>query len=219
MRSAGTTRALGATLIGLRDLRRRRHDERRARRRARRRAAIGQQVGMADQHLGAAIAQDVGDLLGLEVPVDRHGVGGQPLRRDRGFEEGEIVAQEQRDRIAGVTPRSMKPCAARAARSSSCCFVRRRSPLTRPSMVACVISLPFCTLLRRASPPHENRLLPVCAWNEVGDSRLRPGRGRGGGWTISPGYPTPHPNPPPQGGREHRSPYLTTPPASPATHA
>ena len=55
---------------------------------------------MGHQHLGAAVGQHVGDFLGLEVPVDRHGVGADPYGGERGLQECEIVAQQQRGAIA-----------------------------------------------------------------------------------------------------------------------
>ena len=33
---------------------------------------LRQQIGMADQNVGAAVGQDIADLVGLQVPVDRH---------------------------------------------------------------------------------------------------------------------------------------------------
>ncbi len=57
------------------------------------------QVGMADQHAGAAVLQDVGDFLGLEVPVDGHGVRAERLRGVGHFHEGEVVAHEDGDAL------------------------------------------------------------------------------------------------------------------------
>ena len=59
-----------------------------------------EQVGMADQHAGAAVGEDVGDLLGLEVPVDRHGVGAERLRRVGRLHEGDVVAHQDGDALA-----------------------------------------------------------------------------------------------------------------------
>ena len=63
-------------------------------------ATAGQQVGMRDQHLGAAVGEDVGDLVGLEMPVDRHGVGAEAHGGQRGLQKSEVVAQQQRDAVA-----------------------------------------------------------------------------------------------------------------------
>ena len=91
------------------DLRQRRRDiERRGdfrRRRHHQQPHIGgqavpdlrQQVGMADQDFGAAVGQDVGDFLGLQMPVDRHHRAAQRRRRGRDFEERKIVAQHHAD--------------------------------------------------------------------------------------------------------------------------
>ncbi len=64
----------------------------------------GQQVGMRHQHPGTAVGEDVGDLVGLEVPVDRHRVGAEPHSGEGGFQEGEVVAQQQRGAVARLQP-------------------------------------------------------------------------------------------------------------------
>ena len=65
-------------------------------------ADLRQQVGVADQDLGAAVGQDVGDLLGLQMPVDRHDRAAQRRRAARDFEERKIVAQHHADRRAAA---------------------------------------------------------------------------------------------------------------------
>ncbi len=61
-----------------------------------------QQVGVHDQHACLAILQDVAGLLGREVPVDRHRVGAEQAGRTRGFQGGDVVAQEQRHGVRGA---------------------------------------------------------------------------------------------------------------------
>ena len=63
---------------------------------------LRQQVGMADQDFRAAVGQDVGDFLGLQMPVDRHHRAAQRRRRARDFEERKIVAQHHADRRAAT---------------------------------------------------------------------------------------------------------------------
>ena len=59
-----------------------------------------QQVGMADQHRGAGILQDVVDLLRLEVPVHRHAIGAESHRRISCLDEGDVVAHQNTDAVA-----------------------------------------------------------------------------------------------------------------------
>ncbi len=54
---------------------------------------------MRDKHLGAAVLQDVGDLVALEMPVDRDGIGADAHGGERGFQKSEVVAQQQRDAV------------------------------------------------------------------------------------------------------------------------
>ncbi len=76
--------------------------------------------------------ENVGDLLGLEVPVDRHGVGAEPHGRQRGLQEREIVAQQQRGAVA---PLETQPREARGRAQPRARRMRpgqaARSPLTR----------------------------------------------------------------------------------------
>ena len=58
---------------------------------------LRQQVGVTDEYLRAAVGQDVGDLLGLQMPVDRHDGAAQRRRPTRDFEERKIVAQHHAD--------------------------------------------------------------------------------------------------------------------------
>ncbi|MDT4842756.1 hypothetical protein FQZ97_766690 [compost metagenome] len=54
---------------------------------------------MGDQHLGLAVLEDVAGLLGLAVPVQRHCIGPHGGRGLQHLEEGEVVAQQQRDGV------------------------------------------------------------------------------------------------------------------------
>ena len=92
-----------------------------------------QQVGMADEHAGTAVGQDVGDLLGLEVPVDRHGVGAERLRGPRSLHEGDVVAHQDgdaaapadtqgRERRRQAPPARLHGLRARAARAADHAF-------------------------------------------------------------------------------------------------
>ena len=65
-------------------------------------ADLRQQVGMADQDFGAAVGQDIGDFLRLQMPVDRHHRAAQRRRSNRDFEERKIVAQHHPDRHAAT---------------------------------------------------------------------------------------------------------------------
>ena len=53
----------------------------------------GQQVGVNHHRPGAAVADDVAGLVGLEVPVDGHRVGTHQGGRHGCLEKGEVVAQ------------------------------------------------------------------------------------------------------------------------------
>ena len=55
---------------------------------------------MADQNTSAGILQDIGDLIRLEVPVHRHGVGAERHHCIGGFDEGDVVAHQDADAIA-----------------------------------------------------------------------------------------------------------------------
>ena len=59
-----------------------------------------QQVGMADQHPGAGVAEDVGDLVRPEMPVHRHGVGAERHHGIGRLDKGEVVAHQDADAIA-----------------------------------------------------------------------------------------------------------------------
>ena len=78
---------------------------------------LRQQVGVADQNFGAAVGQDVGDFLGLQMPVDRHHRAAQRRGGGRDFEERKIVAQHHADGRAAAEPNALKPAAARAMRA------------------------------------------------------------------------------------------------------
>ena len=55
---------------------------------------------MGDEHLRCAVAEDVADLLGVEVPVDGHGVSAEANGGVGGFQKGDVVAHEDRDAVA-----------------------------------------------------------------------------------------------------------------------
>ena len=76
------------------------------------------EVCVHDEGARAAIVQNVFDLFRLEMPVDRHGIGADPLSGERGLEEGEIVAQKERDRIAACDAD-----VAKALRGAGCALV------------------------------------------------------------------------------------------------
>ena len=63
---------------------------------------LRQQVGVADQDIGAAVGQDVGDLLGLQMPVDRHHRAAQRSGSAGDLEQREIIAQHHGDRRAAL---------------------------------------------------------------------------------------------------------------------
>jgi hypothetical protein len=60
----------------------------------------GQQVGLDEQHFGAAVAEDVAGLVALEVPVDLAVIGaGQAAALDD-VDEGRVVPQHHGDHVA-----------------------------------------------------------------------------------------------------------------------
>jgi hypothetical protein len=63
---------------------------------------------VADQDFGAAVGQDVGDFLGLQMPVDRHHRAAQRRRRARDFEERKVVAQHHADGCAAADAERLK---------------------------------------------------------------------------------------------------------------
>ena len=69
---------------------------------ARRHAAIDlvQEVGMHDQRLGVAVAQDEAGFFRFVVPVDRAGVRAGQARDQHRFEERDVVAQHDRHHVA-----------------------------------------------------------------------------------------------------------------------
>ena len=73
--------------------------------------------------------QDVAGFFSREVPVDRHGIGTDHRRGPGCFECRDIVAQKQRDRIAGPIPSASSPDATRAARICTDSIVALRAPL------------------------------------------------------------------------------------------
>lgn len=87
--------------IGRGDLRWRRHDQELD---PRRQPVVDlrQQIGVADQRVGAAVGQDVGDLVGLQMPVDRHHRTAERSGGCDHFEQREIVAQHHADRLAAL---------------------------------------------------------------------------------------------------------------------
>ena len=63
-------------------------------------AELVQQVGMADQNGRAGVAQDVVDLLRLEMPVHRHAVGAEPHCPIRRLDEDDVVAHQHANAVA-----------------------------------------------------------------------------------------------------------------------
>ena len=90
--------------VGRRDLRRRRHDEHRHARECR--ADRCEQIGMDDDRLGAGILEQIARFVFGVVPVHGHGIGADQARRHAGLEEGEVVAQIERDRVAAADAQS-----------------------------------------------------------------------------------------------------------------
>ena len=80
-------------------------------------AELVQQVGMADQNGRAGVAQDVVDLLRLEMPVHRHAIGAEPHRAIGGLDEGDVVAHQDADAVALLHAELMQ--AARDARGAA----------------------------------------------------------------------------------------------------
>jgi len=57
---------------------------------------------MSDHRLWPAVIHHISDFLGFAVPVDRHAVGAEALRRIARLEKGKVVAQRDADRVAGA---------------------------------------------------------------------------------------------------------------------
>jgi hypothetical protein len=70
---------------------------------------LRQQVGVAHQCPRAAIGEDVGDLLCLQVPVDRHHRRADGAGCPRHLEESKIVAQHHGDRRALPEAKRLQP--------------------------------------------------------------------------------------------------------------
>jgi hypothetical protein len=68
-----------------------------------------QEVGMADQHRGTGIPQDVADFLRLEVPVDGDAIGAKPHRGIGNFQEDDVVAHEDADAVALPDAQLLQP--------------------------------------------------------------------------------------------------------------
>jgi hypothetical protein len=63
-----------------------------------------QQIGMADQHAGPGILQDIADFIRLEMPVHRHGIGTEQHHRIGNLDEGDVVAHQHADAVALPDP-------------------------------------------------------------------------------------------------------------------
>jgi len=59
-----------------------------------------QQIGVADQYLRPGVAENVGNFIRLEVPVDRHRVSAKHHRCISCFDEGDIIAHQDADAVA-----------------------------------------------------------------------------------------------------------------------
>ena len=81
------------------DFRRRGNDEDGHALRQRRLDAL-QEIGVNDDRLGAAVAEEIVGLVDRVVPVHWHGIAAELADRGGGFEEREIVAQHDRDGVA-----------------------------------------------------------------------------------------------------------------------
>ena len=95
---------------------------------------------MQHEHLRAAVGEHVRDLLAAPVPVDRHRARAQRHGRDRGLQELERVAQQQRDTVARTDAERREARCSRAAprrtapgSSLRCRRSGRRSPRSPPS--------------------------------------------------------------------------------------
>src|SRR5215471_1402206 len=56
---------------------------------------------MRHDYLGATVLQYIGDLGGFAVPIDRHAISAEPLRRIAYLEEREVIAQHHGNSVAG----------------------------------------------------------------------------------------------------------------------
>ena len=123
---------------------------------------------MADQHAGAAVGEDVGDLLGLEVPVDRHRIGAERLRGVGRLDEGDVVAHQDGDAIAGRD--AEREQARRDAPHPAVelgCGRGSGSPLTMPAIAALMPALSLvsdrgATLASPARRRQRPMLRPAC---------------------------------------------------------
>ncbi len=71
-------------------------------------AQLMQQIGMADQHRRSGVLQHVIDFLRLEVPVHRHRIGAEPHRRIGRLDEGDVVAHQYADAVAGPDAKTLQ---------------------------------------------------------------------------------------------------------------
>ena len=61
---------------------------------------------MGHQHLGLAVLEDVGDVGRRGMPVEGHGIGADMRCGQARLQEGEVVAHQQGDGVAGAEPQA-----------------------------------------------------------------------------------------------------------------
>jgi hypothetical protein len=63
---------------------------------------LGAQIGVGDEHPGLGVLEDVGELVGLQVPVDEDDLGAELRRREPRFDELDAVGQEDCHPVAAA---------------------------------------------------------------------------------------------------------------------
>jgi hypothetical protein len=98
---------------------------------------------MSDHRLWPAVIHHISDFLGFAVPVDRHAVGAEALRRIARLEKAKWLRSAMPIASPVPTPSSPRPVAAHAARSISVSRDISRGPLiARPSAISAIAVLP-----------------------------------------------------------------------------
>ena len=90
----------------------------------------GRGVGGDDDRRCATVPDDVVDLVGVQVPVQRDGDEAAPESGPQRLDQLRCVGHQQHDPVAAPQADRPQPALSRATRSTSCGWVRLRSPNT-----------------------------------------------------------------------------------------
>ena len=78
---------------------------------------LRQQIGVADHDFSAAVGKDIGDLFGLQMPVDRHDRAAECGGRAETSNKAKSLRSIMATGLPPPTPRQRNPVAARAIRA------------------------------------------------------------------------------------------------------